>query len=639
MKKIEFLFPSLRSTNNPLTEIKLITIILLTLFAVISVKSSFAKSKIDYILMDKKKVAKNIESGAPGIRRVWVVDDGEKIKQEDITNPLATSPQNPVWNGSTVNLFGAKNEIVAFQLILQADSSGAKNINVKLYSLTNGSYTISNSLTSADDPFNYIGKRIELFTEHYMHVTKHTEPAWFYHPNAKPSDYYLGWVPDALVPFEAPSGKGGVPFDITPNLNQGVWVDIWIPRDAPIGFYRGNIRVTVNKQDLISIPIELKVCNFCLPDEFHAHNMFYIEPSHIAKVHGTENQSIEYYAIETKYRQMAHRHHIDIVSPVPNLAHMDTYDKMYLTGEMFTKSNKYDGPGEGIGNKTFSIGIYGKLPDEYKWSQEGWWRGSDAWEEWFLKNAPLVERHKYLKPDEPVWNKGVDSIITQGKWSRSNPGVGRNIPCFSTVSILPELKDYIDFWSTSSQEACPPKTIDSEVSSERSAGKKWGFYNGFRPASGSVILDADAIEFRVQPWIMWKYQVDQYYYWETTYWREDMFSNPGNMSSRYFGDGTMFYPGQNVQYTDQDRGLAGPFSSIRMKNWRRGAQDYEYLWLLQQAGLKVQATAIADSCIHRALWEVDLSKNIPWSNHGYGFEKFRKQMASMLDSLATISKK
>jgi hypothetical protein len=582
------------------------------------------------------------EKKIPGIGRVWAIDDGEKIKQEDINNPLASSVQNPVWNGTTINLFGGRNEVVAFQLIIQADNSGAKNIDVKLKALTNGSNTISNAKQANSDPFDYTGKHIEFFTEHYVNLTRRTEPRWFYHPNAKPSDYYLGWIPDALIPFEAPSGKGGVPFDISANKNQGVWVDIWIPREAAAGLYKGTIQLIAGKK-ILEIPIVLKVCNFIIPDEFHAHNMFYMEPSHIAKAHGTDQQSNEYFALETKYREMAHRHRIDLVSKVNNLHQMDIYDKKYLTGEMYTSAYKYDGPGEGVGNMTFSIGPYGSMPSEYKWSREGWWKGADAWEEWFVKNAPQVERHKYLRPDEPVyWKKGkgggLDSIKLEGNWSHSNPGPGKNIPGLVTVNILPELKGSVDFWSLPSHEIFPPKTMPADFREEISAGRKWGFYNGFRPSSGAVIIDADAIEFRVQPWIMWKYKADQYFYWETTYWSKEMFSET-ETNDRAFGDGSFFYPGQNKQFPDQDRGLAGPFSSIRMKNWRRGAQDYEYLWLLNNAGLNAPAKAIADNCIPRALIETDISKDISWSNHGYGFDKYRKQMANMLDSLATIRKK
>ena len=59
-----------------------------------------------------------------------------------------------------------------------------------------------------------------------------------------------------------------------------------------------------------------------------------------------------------------------------------------------------------------------------------------------------------------------------------------------------------------------------EVASEKALGHKFGIYNGFRPGMGAVVSDADAIEFRVMPWVVWKYSVDQYFYWSTTFWRK-----------------------------------------------------------------------------------------------------------------------
>ena len=50
---------------------------------------------------------------AGGISRIWAVDDGEKVKKTDNNHPLATSSDNPVWDGSEVSLFGAKNEVFA----------------------------------------------------------------------------------------------------------------------------------------------------------------------------------------------------------------------------------------------------------------------------------------------------------------------------------------------------------------------------------------------------------------------------------------------------------------------------------------------------------------------------------------------
>jgi hypothetical protein len=48
-----------------------------------------------------------------GILRIWAVDDSEKIKQDDLENPLAISQNNAVWKDNTVYIFGARNEIIA----------------------------------------------------------------------------------------------------------------------------------------------------------------------------------------------------------------------------------------------------------------------------------------------------------------------------------------------------------------------------------------------------------------------------------------------------------------------------------------------------------------------------------------------
>ncbi|RPH76534.1 MAG: hypothetical protein EHM80_14445, partial [Nitrospiraceae bacterium] len=75
------------------------------------------------------------------------MDDGEKVKRDDLSHWAATSPDNAVWNGTTIRLFGARNEIVAFQLILEARGSGASEVDVLLDSLTGPGYTIANRST------------------------------------------------------------------------------------------------------------------------------------------------------------------------------------------------------------------------------------------------------------------------------------------------------------------------------------------------------------------------------------------------------------------------------------------------------------------------------------------------------------
>ena len=176
------------------------------------------------------------------------------------------------------------------------------------------------------------------------------------------------------------------------------------------------------------------------------------------------------------------------------------------------------------------------------------------------------------------------------------------------------------------------------VASERAKGHKFGIYNGFRPGMGAVVSDADAVEFRVMPWIVWKYNIDQYFYWSTTFWRDlNVFINPLTYEDRINGDGTFLYPGQDNMFPEENRELAGPLSSIRAKNWRRGAQDYEYLWLAKKLGLEKELNVIVNNCIPTAVWEAKDQKDISWSSRGYKFEEYRKQLAELLSS-ASVKK-
>jgi len=72
-----------------------------------------------------------------------------------------------------VHLFGARNEIVAFQLMIQSNALGASGVDVKLDTLRSVSYVISNTGGSGD-PLSYTGKHIELFVEQYLNVTVRT---------------------------------------------------------------------------------------------------------------------------------------------------------------------------------------------------------------------------------------------------------------------------------------------------------------------------------------------------------------------------------------------------------------------------------------------------------------------------------
>ena len=315
------------------------------------------------------------------LTRVWALDEGEKIKRTEIWSALETAASNRVWNTTpdTVTLFGAKNEVLGFQIILVGGGAATSNVDVRITDLANGSSVIRGSPWSGAagagrpsagyDPFNYLDRDIELFTQQYVNIAKRTDTGgngWF---SSNLPDEYSGWVPDALIPFAAAQGRGGAPFSVPAGTVQGVWADIYIPKHAAAGTFTGKILIYVGASLYRAIPISLSVRNFTLPDRPNAKGIFGLwEPSTVAAAHGVTADTAGYYEIEAKYHQMGHRHKMDLHrARIENLGEMDAYHLRYLQdgAPLYTQSQGYYGPGEGVPNQTFAIGMYGELPDEY----------------------------------------------------------------------------------------------------------------------------------------------------------------------------------------------------------------------------------------------------------------------------------
>ena len=68
-----------------------------------------------------------------GIRALWAVNDGEKIAHDSLSSPLRKA--NSVWDGTTVRLLASRNEIVAFQVVVEADAGGIKGLSAGLKEL------------------------------------------------------------------------------------------------------------------------------------------------------------------------------------------------------------------------------------------------------------------------------------------------------------------------------------------------------------------------------------------------------------------------------------------------------------------------------------------------------------------------
>jgi len=567
----------------------------------------------------------------PALAAVWAVDDGEKILRDDTNSPLKSGPDNSVWDGKQVKLFAARNEVVAFQLILQASRGGAKQMDVRVSDLKGGESKIRGS-HPLPKPNQYLGVGVELFTEHYLHVTtpSYNDPKWGgFNWTAKANPKLTGWMPDALIPFSAKPGKGGAPFDIASDQNQGVWADVYVPKGIPAGRYEGTVAVTAGGRPVAKLPLSLEVLNFTLPDENHYHSMIYYSDINVAMRHGIRDPR-ELWEMVRKYHQMAHRHRLELVGG-------GSWEELQalqgtLDGTTFSRAAGYEGPGEGVGNSLFSVNTYScTFPDD----EASYREESDRWVTWFAQHAPKVEYFLYLT-DEPEQDRFA-WIKERADWIHHNPGPGKKLPIFVTKWPAPGLAGAVDIWCSAAIDA-----KQAPFAEARARGERVWLYQAYRPGTPGDVLDEYGIAFRIKPWIAHQHDIPRWFTWESTHWkpnsnevqrRMNLFEDPiiftsGKPFTTANGDGTFFYPGQDRLFPEEDRGYPGPMSSVRMKMYRRGEQDVEYMWLAEQAGHGAEVKALLRERLPATLWEAG---ELPsWSNHNADYERTRRELADLI---------
>jgi hypothetical protein len=89
--------------------------------------------------------------------------------------------------------------------------------------------------------------------------------------------------------------------------------------------------------------------------------------------------------------------------------------------------------------------------------------------------------------------------------------------------------------------------------------------------SPNLVIDTDTIDYRIVPWLCWKYDIKGFLYWCVNWWPfVDPFKDTNNTQWGQNGNGLLYYPGPE-----------GPMASIRLEVLRDGLEDYEYLYLLK----------------------------------------------------------
>ena len=401
----------------------------------------------------------------------------------------------------------------------------------------------------APDPTDSVDRPIQIFLEHYMHVTVPTQASWEFEPGsaAAPVDQ-LGWVPVQLVPELARPDRGGMGLPVPAALNQGIWFEIYTGRDRKAGIYRGEIEIDADGTT-VKVPIELEILDFALPDENSMHAMLYYDSDEVGLYHGRN--------LDAAYDRLAHRHRAELVHAFDEQSVEREWPR--FSGDAFTPAHGYEGPGQGQGNRIVPRSFYG--PGE----------GFDVKASALGARRPLddVPPRQAASRDHFSLHAGR----ARGRRVRAHPPARRQHPLesrtgtrpadFVTHKYVPQLDGAIDIWDTG-----PPGFHLDTRRARAGEREEVLVYNGTRPQSGTMLIDAPATDGRELAWAAFKHDVDVYFFWHAVHWRhntqkqgernQNVWANPITFDDRgqphkplidqgYInGDGVLMYPGREA---------------------------------------------------------------------------------------------
>ncbi len=441
-------------------------------------------------------------------------------------------------------------------------------------------------------------------------------------------------VPLELVPtFSIPQGE-----------NQSIWSDVYIAKNVPPGVYTGTVSILENGVVTQDLPISVTVQNFSLSDTPTSKTMANLDTTDImwryvtgyggyANWQSADGQKIA--GITDKYFQLLHRHKIAAIGENECPASDRPCDSALprLNGNLFTAANGYDGPGINTPEGIYSIGTYGTwgaatygVP-AWKYDQGLFRNHIDNWASWFSDNLPNTDYFLYLEDEPPVSDFG--QVETWSQWIAQDPGPGRAMLSFATINAVAAqaYMPTLDIPTTPAGiGACPTSSTCDPAADMQSAanfyrttaGRKFWNYNDGRPGTGTALTEDDGVAMRTIPWTQYKMGIDRWFYWyanvnspvdwfqNAVTWGSVSYFDPSIGQTGYDGtsngNGLLVYPGTDVGNPSDSYGVNGPFASLRLKEWRRGIQDVDYLTIANQID-PVSTKAIINRAVPKALWE------------------------------------
>lgn len=592
----------------------------------------------------------------PAAPAVWAIGEGfrvdplsgrvreeQRIGGNPIPGDFDYTRKNLAWDAAAgrITLFAARNEVAGVQLQIRGP---AKGVTVACSDLK-GPGTIKAE------------QDIEVFKQWYLNVQQNSS-----NKDSTTAGYNLGkgWYADALIPVGT-AGGFGQPFDIPDRANgipnqqwQSIWIDIYVPRDVPPGEYSGTVRVRGQGLDDRDLPLTLKVFDVTLSDDFACE----VGLNNYGSIgHKGSVTRLRYYQLAHRHRMAIHEHYI-----APKIegtgeqvrgiwGEYDAEMGKYFTGEAFTAAHGYRGPGEGrpvrwaylpfeiLGGHAWPMPKAAMRTAEYDQAVRAMLRDF----------ANHFEHNRWTKTslmffvnglDEPTKAEAVEDIRYFGDLVKATQAprvsyrgdinhlhdIGSIIPGWNEKMMLKKLAPVIGLWCCVADFKRTDFSVLLALKKCHPGLAVW-FYQNREPSVGGYTLDDETIGLATWPVIVYKYGLDGCILWECIFAgpSKNLYIDSNNSVSADKGvvhnlAGCVIYPA----FPGREE-IIEPVASIRLKSFRRGAQDYEYLRLYEQAAgrersLQMLGRVMGD-CLHQPNRPYGAAGD--WSHNPEDWNQFR----------------
>jgi hypothetical protein len=515
---------------------------------------------------------------------VYVVDEFARVRPRDLPGSRRVAV-----------LRAARNEYTPFQIIVRAGAGGLRHVNAAARPLMpKRGHVIPTAW-------------VTLYREHYIQVQR---------PSPK-SKAPPGWYPDALIPFLDPStGKPPVharfaaaPFDIEPNSNQPLWVDVLTPPNAAPGQYTGTIIISAQGMRPHKIPIDLTIWDFTLPEtpSIRTHfgdadvNPLVSRPPQITAWRALDEAGQR--ALETAYAELMAAHRICPPIPpflMPRLNADGSIDPRATDGELQRWIERFHITG-------FPIRFLGMDGRGWQGDPLGADRKRNA--QYLSSMYAYLRAHKWDKMayiyvlDEPNSREAYSDVRARSRFVHE-VAPGLKVLCTTAPQVQNpwgSLAGSVDIWAP-----LWPMFDEAAAKIRLAAGEEIWSYTALcqgRPHEDTPFweLDFPLLNYRIPTWISWHFGVTGLLYWSTTNWAStrDVWTYPLTYRDQYNMEGSLLYPGVEA-------GVQGLVASIRLKEIREGLEDYEYLKILEER----RGRAVAEDVVKRIArgwnnWDTD----------------------------------